>query len=70
MCIIIDTNAFAPVFDRTSQNHAEFKPVLDWIVSGKGKIVYGGTKYKLELGKAYKYLKLFAEFKKINKSPL
>lgn len=59
MCIIIDTNTLATVFDNTSNNHSEFKPVFDWIYSGNGKVVYGGTKYTDEIKK--KYLSLFVE---------
>lgn len=63
MCIIIDTNTLALVFDKTTKGHDEFKPVLDWIFKGKGKVVYGGTKYKLELKK---YLALFKELNTAN----
>lgn len=58
MCVIVDTNCFASVFDPKSEKHAEFSPVLDWILNGKGKLVYGGTKYIQELSKT-KYLKIF-----------
>lgn len=58
MCIIIDTNTLASVFVKTSANHVEFKPVFDWIVEGKGKVVYGGTRYQNELGK---YRGVFAQ---------
>lgn len=61
MCIIIDTSAFASVFNPNSQNHNQFEPVLDWIVFGRGKIVYGGAKYLEELTRAQKYLRLFTE---------
>lgn len=62
MCIIIDTNSFASVFDPNSSNHEEFKPVFEWILKGKGKMIYGGTKYNTELSKARKYLKIFSLF--------
>lgn len=67
MCIIIDTNTFKSVFDTTSSDHAEFAPVLDWILNGKGKIVYGGTKYKDELKEAHKFLKIFGQFNRSRK---
>ncbi len=67
MCIIIDTNALGDVFNAESKSHAEFEPVKDWIREGKGKIVYGGSKYTKELTRAYRYLKLFGEFEKENK---
>jgi hypothetical protein len=67
MCIVIDTNTFASVFNPESQRHDEFKPVLDWIIYGKGKIVYGGSKYKTELKKARRYFGLFSELRKCRK---
>ncbi len=47
MCIIIDANALPSVLKR----EPELCPVFNWINEGKGKIVYGGTKYKEELKK-------------------
>ncbi len=66
MCIVIDTNTLASVFKRDSANHQEFKPVLDWIITGKGKIVFGGSKYISEL--KGNYLSLFTQFKKAGKA--
>lgn len=65
MCIVIDTNTLPSVFKKESDNHAEFKPVLDWIINGKGKIIFGGTKYTNELKK---YLNIFLQFKKAGKA--
>jgi predicted nucleic acid-binding protein len=67
MCIVIDANAIAYVFNPKNSKHRSFKPVLDWIVYGKGKVVYGGTKYKKELARASSYLKLILELIKIRK---
>lgn len=67
MCIIIDTNTFNSVFDLTANNHQDFKPVFDWIISGDGKVVYGGTKYTQELVKAEKFRKLFIQLKNARK---
>lgn len=60
MCVIVDTNTFGPVFDSNNEKHAEFKPVLDWVLHGKGKFVIGGSKYMGELKVAKKYLKIFS----------
>ena len=61
MCVIIDTNVLTSVFLSTSQDHSEFEPVYDWIFDGKGKIVWGGSKYSKELQKHGRYyVKLFA----------
>ena len=67
MCIVIDANTFSTVFNPDSQKHGDFKPVLEWIVHGRGKIVYGGDKYKQELRNARKYHGLFSELSKVSK---
>jgi predicted nucleic acid-binding protein len=67
MPIIIDTNCFANVFTKTSVEHAEFEPVLEWIIYGKGMVVYGGTKYKEELKKSGKYLTIFRYLREVGK---
>lgn len=59
MCVIVDTNTFGPVFDKKNDKHNDFKPVLDWVLYGKGKFVIGGSKYMGELRKAKRYLKIF-----------
>ncbi|MFP3868620.1 MAG: hypothetical protein ACLFUU_10760 [Desulfobacteraceae bacterium] len=67
MCIVVDTCTFASVFNEYSQDHSLFQPVLEWIVRGKGKLVYGGTKYKIELKQASKYLGVFGQLKRAGK---
>lgn len=67
MCIVIDINVLAAVFDSSVSNHNEFKPVLDWIMRGKGKIVYGGRKYKQELKGASKYFSILSELQRKGK---
>lgn len=67
MPIIIDTNCFANVFSRSSARHQEFKPVLDWIVEGKGLIAYGGSTYLKELKGAARYLTILRYFKEQQK---
>lgn len=68
MCLVIDINTLACVFDKTNANHEEFKPVFDWIETGKGKIVYGGKNYMKELGKARRYSRLFVNYSKKGKT--
>lgn len=67
MCIIIDINAIPSVFNPNIEDHAEFKPVLNWIISGDGFMIYGGTKYKDELKKLVKYLGFILELQRNNK---
>ncbi|GAG47255.1 unnamed protein product, partial [marine sediment metagenome] len=51
MCIVIDSNVFSPLVNPQASDHKEFQPVLEWIASGKGKVVYGGTTYAKEVSK-------------------
>jgi hypothetical protein len=51
MCIVIDSDVFSPLVNPQASNHQEFQPVLKWIVSGKGKVVYGGTTYGNEVSR-------------------
>ena len=67
MCIVIDANSLSSVFDPKNADHANFKPVFDWIIRGNGKIIFGGTKYFKELKKVRKVLKIFNELKKKGK---
>jgi hypothetical protein len=68
MCIVIDTNTLSCVFNKESSVHSEFAPVQEWIVEDKGKLIYGGTRYRLELKKARRYRKLVIELKKAGKA--
>lgn len=68
MAIIVDTNCFARAFNRRCKEHAEFAPVLNWIVSGNGFLVYGGSKYLGELKKSCVYMKFFRLLKDLNKA--
>jgi hypothetical protein len=56
MCIVIDINTLASVFSESAEDHCKFAPVADWILNGRGFLVYGGTKYMRELHKTKKYL--------------
>jgi len=68
MCILIDINCLASVFQTTSVEHSEFKPVLDWILNGKGRIIYGGTKYINEIPR--KYLPILKTLKDVHLAKL
>lgn len=70
MCVVLDTNALASVFERDAEDHTEFEPVLNWISEGCGLFVYGGTRYKRELRGSRKYHDLLAEFSRAGKTIL
>jgi hypothetical protein len=67
MCIVIDQNTLANVFNRKDSHHSDFKPVLDWILFNKGKIVIGGTTYRKELRDAPSYLRVIGQFSTVGK---
>lgn len=46
MCLVIDANCFGLVFGK---KHKGFAPVRNWIYEGRGRMIYGGTKYNKEL---------------------
>lgn len=50
MCIVIDVNVLSMVFNEDNARHADYSPVKKWIEDGKGFLVFGGSKYKKELG--------------------
>lgn len=58
MCIVVDINALPPVFSERCDKHSDFCHVKTWIEAGKGFLVFGGTSYKRELAKAFRYLRL------------
>jgi predicted nucleic acid-binding protein len=67
MCAIVDSCCLVSLLEQNDADHQEFKPILDWIIRGKGKLVYGGTKYKLELRRLNKLLPLLANFERSRK---
>ena len=67
MCLVIDTCCLAAVFDGENEHHQKFEPVLRWITS-RGRMIYGGTKYNSELGRARKYLPYVAELSRQRKT--
>lgn len=71
MCIVIDINCLTNVFKTTSANHSEFKPVYDWIMNGRGTVVFGGGNFIQELRKTpflpfFNYLKDIGKAKRID----
>ena len=68
--VILDTNCFSHVFNRSDKRHAAFVDFLDWLCSGSGHLVYGGKKYLDELKKTKRYLKIFRLLSQWNKAEL
>lgn len=59
--LIIDANVLSCVFDPGSQQHAEYKPIRDFVLKSRGILVSGGTKYVKELAKLPAILGLFKQ---------
>lgn len=68
MCIVVDVNCLPAVLKEKHSAHAEFKPVFDWILKGKGKLVYGGSKYIQELGRLTRCLAVVITLEKQNRT--
>lgn len=68
MCVVIDTCSLSSVFEKRASDHNEFRPLLQWVVAGKGKIIYGGTKYINELKKAHKYIFILGQLQRAGKT--
>ena len=64
MCVIIDTNVIS-LFAQA--NNPDSLPLRNWILEGKGKIVYGGTKYQEETSKVNDFLGLITNLKPLKK---
>jgi len=68
MCLVIDADCLASVFKVKDKRHPLFKPVLDWISNGKGRMIYGGTKYNTELTKVTEVLPIVGELSRRRKT--
>lgn len=67
MCIVIDPPSLVPIFKDADPEHLEFSAVKEWIFSGPGKLIMGGTKYKSELARVASVLNVIRELEKQRK---
>lgn len=67
MCIVVDPPSLVPMFKPADPAHVELKPLFDWIDSGPGKLVVGGTKYGEELRAVKSVIPLLAELERRRK---
>jgi hypothetical protein len=58
MCIVIDINTLSHVFNPEDKEYPEFYHVKIWIEKKWGCLVLGGSKFKSELFRTQKYLKI------------
>lgn len=68
MCIVIDSDTFSAISNEGHAQHSEFKPLLEWIQHGNGKVVYGGTEYSDKLKRHQKFMFWLGQMEKIHKT--
>lgn len=68
MCIIVDPPLFISIFKSSDSDHGSFSGLRDWISSGPGKFVLGGSLYKQELSKIESVLNLLKNFERSGKT--
>jgi hypothetical protein len=64
MCIVVDPPLFVALFNPKDARHNDFRDVLSWVRSGKGKFVIGGSQYATELAAIKSYLPVLKEFER------
>jgi predicted nucleic acid-binding protein len=55
MCIIIDSCVLPKVFKKSDTQHEKYREVCEWIISGEGTLVFGGTKFTNEIYNDHKW---------------
>ena len=68
MCIVIDADVFSSIANEEASTHSEFRPLFEWISFGKGKVVYGGSKYGEEIACNSKFREWLFQLEKKNKT--
>jgi hypothetical protein len=67
MCLVADPPTLVPIFKQADPDHAAFSPVKSWVISGPGKFVIGGSKYRAELNAVRSILPFLTELEKRGK---
>lgn len=62
--LIIDTNALAPIFDKSNVRHPDYRPVLEYLVRDRGIVAIGGSKYLAELSRLPRILAYLLELRR------
>ena len=66
MCLILDANRFADIL--AAPPDSRYVAMLKWVLHGNGRVVFGGTKYGLELERCCRAKRLFAEWYKAGRA--
>ncbi|MFP3089366.1 hypothetical protein LQZ21_03470 [Treponema sp. TIM-1] len=68
--MLIDANLIPVIFNNNNEKHIVYKPVLEWFVMGRAKIVIGGGRYYRNEIKEHlaSYLPVLTELSRLNKT--
>lgn len=68
MHIVIDADVFSTIVNIRERNHAEFQPLIDYVVRGEGVLAYGGTTYGKQLNGHREFREFLVELGRSGKS--
>jgi hypothetical protein len=68
--MLIDANLITVILNKNNERHNVYKPVLEWFVMGKAKIIIGGGRYyRTEIKKRLEsYMPILTELSRLNKT--
>jgi hypothetical protein len=68
--MLIDANLITVIFNKNNERHTIYKPVLEWFVMGRAKIIIGGGRYyRTEIKNRLKsYMPILTELSRLNKT--
>jgi hypothetical protein len=67
MCIVLDVNVFPEFFDSKNPSYNSYNKLRKWIFKGNGKLIFGGTKYREEVGQVKTYISVLAALDRAGK---
>ena len=67
MCIVLDANVFPEFFDSKNPSYNSYTKLRKWIFDGKGKLIFGGTKYREEVGEIRTFIGILASLERAGK---
>jgi hypothetical protein len=69
MCMLVDANLIPIVFKSSNYLHNKYKPIINWLLYGKGKLVFGGYYFEKEIKESLiGFMPLIKELTRLNKT--
>lgn len=66
MCLILDANRFSDALKKPTD--PRYVPLFKWLRDDAGMLVFGGTKYRAEIGRVGAAQRFFAEYSRAGKA--